>query len=133
MGKGFGRGAKSVAIVTHAQTKGKAKKLPKGLRVSKKKQKRDARREDPEDPNSMLETRVRGKPSETQSSMKRLDVQIASIQFKELVQGRGRLKHLRRQIVDEVRDLRRKHHKKQEKLNTRKIADMSKARGKRSD
>jgi hypothetical protein len=137
MGRGFGRGAKSVGIVTHAQMKGKAKKLPRGLRNSKKKTKRANRRQelDADDPNQMLATKVPqqrrgpaegGKPT---SSMQRLDAQIASIHFKESVQGKGRLKHLRKELVAQVRDLRRKHHKKQEKINTRRQQDLVMAHG----
>jgi hypothetical protein len=126
MGRGFGRGAKSVAIVTHAQMKGKVK-LPKGLRVSKKRTKRAARRGmDHDDPNHMLNTRANdssrggaGAGKKPSSTMQRLDAQIASISFQENVLGRGRLKHLRKQIVGQVRDLRRKHHKRQEKINAR--------------
>ena len=123
MGRGFGRGAKSVAIVTHAQMKGKAKKLPKGLRGGKKKARR-MRHEDDDDPNKMLETRVpsqqhQGGGKKPSSTMQRLDAQIASIHMKESVAGRGRLKNLRKQIIAEVKELRRKHHKRQEKANQR--------------
>lgn len=118
MGRGFGRGAKSVAIVTHAQLKSKAKKLPKGLRVNKKRAKRlRMNQADDEDPNQMLQTKVAEQSSRRASTMQRLDAQIAAIHIPENVAGRGKLKHLRKQIVSQVRDLRRKHHKRQEKLN----------------
>ena len=137
MGRGFGRGAKSVAIVTHAQMKGKAKKLPKGLRGGKKKARRARHEQDPDDPNRMLNTRVRDGPSpaggaggkKPSSTMERLDAQIASIQFKELVNGKGRLKNLRKQIIQEVKGLRRKHHKRQEKANQRDQKRLAEAHG----
>jgi hypothetical protein len=123
MGKGFGRGAKSVAVVTHAQATKGGKKLPRGLRPNKKRQKRMREAQAKEDdPNQMLNTKVAPeKPGQKpNSTLKRLDAQIAAVHFQESIPGRGGgLKNLRKQIVDSVKTLRRKHHKKQEKANMR--------------
>lgn len=121
MGRGFGRGAKSVAVVTHAQVKN-AKKVPRGLKVTRKKRRRMYKQDhDSEDPNSMMDTgdnNKGGKPKGQQKKgniqAKTVEQQIAGIDFKQHV-GRGtKLSVLRKQIVGTVKNIRRRNHQKQE-------------------
>ena len=116
MGKGFGRGAKTVGVVTHAQANKVAKKIPRGLKGTNRKARRAQiqRDQEAEEPDTMLETKAA--KYEVVSSRKKLDLQIAAVQFKDLVAGKGRrLKHLRKEIVKSVKDIRRRHHEKQTK------------------
>lgn len=117
MGRSHGRGAKSVAIVTHAQVK-RAKKTPRGLRATARRQRRAEYRHEAamDDPNSLADTGDRpGQGKKGNKPAKTIVQQIAGIHFKENVpRGKGKLKHLRKQLLNEVSNLRRKHHRKQE-------------------
>lgn len=115
MGRGFGRGAKSVAIVTHAQVK-TAKKAPRGLRITRKKRRRMYRREgEAENPDTMMDTGDNQKPSKKGNNKpKSVEQQIASVDFQTLVPRGKKLKHLRRQLVSTVKNIRRRNHQKQE-------------------
>ena len=132
MGRGFGRGAKAVAIVTHAQVKN-AKKVPRGLKETRKKRRRMYRREaQAEDPNSMMDTgddkRNEGKSnSKKHVAPKSVEQQIAGIHFETLVPRGKKLKVLRKQLINTVKNIRRKDHKKKEaraKADVRKIEKM---------
>jgi hypothetical protein len=125
MGRGFGRGAKSVGIVTHAQVEN-AKKLPKGLRGSRKK--RRSQRRKTEDEQGQLEesmgvqTEQRGTERKKQQrsedeggkmSRKTLAQEIAGIQFQHVVNKRQKgFKSLRKQLVNAVKDVRRRYAQK---------------------
>lgn len=110
MGRGFGRGARSVAVVTNAQVKGAAKKMPKGLR-SGRRQKRDRMRRRHDDQAKLEESlgmaQSQGKDrSEAPSLMQ----EIASIQIPHIVNKRHKgFGGLRRQIIQAVKDVRRRH------------------------
>jgi hypothetical protein len=114
MGKGFGRGQGKVQVVTHAQA-GKTKKLPRGLKRGRKVRREAYRKEEEgEDVNEMLETKA--PKDEVVKPMKKLEMQIAAVNFPAMATGKGRrLKHLRKQIMSSVKDLRKKHHQKQTK------------------
>ena len=138
MGRGFGRGAKAVAVVTHAQVKN-AKKIPRGLKDTRKKRRRMYRREAAaEDPNSMMNTgdemtnnkRNEGKTnSKKHVAPKSVEQQIAGIHFETLVPRGKKLKVLRKQLINTVKNIRRKDHKKKEarsKAEVRKLEKMEK-------
>ncbi|ESL11704.1 hypothetical protein TRSC58_00539 [Trypanosoma rangeli SC58] len=113
MGRGFGRGAR-VEIVTHAQVKTAGKKTPRGLRGSRQKKRR--RFQQKHDEQAKLEESLGMKPTNTPKSEKPLSQQVAGIQFSHVVNKRQKgFKQLRRQIVDSVRDLRRRHAEKKRK------------------
>ncbi|CAJ1014768.1 hypothetical protein, conserved [Leishmania lindenbergi] len=107
MGRGFGRGAKSVAIVTHAQTNHAGKKKPKGLRGTRQRKRQrflSRNSEQAELENSLGLTKA-GKHTQ-----KNLAQEIASIQFAHIVNKREKgLKHLRKQIMGAVKDVRRRY------------------------
>lgn len=107
MGRGFGRGAKSVAIVTHAQAGTAGKKTPKGLRgVRQKKRQRFQKRGD--ETAELEQSLGLAKPSAKEG--KGLAQQIASIQFPHIVNKRQKgFKQLRKQIMGAVKDVRRRH------------------------
>lgn len=110
MGRGFGRGAKSVAIVTHAQAKTAGKKTPKGLRGSRQKKKQ--RFQQRNDEQQQLEQSL-GVTENKPAGPKSLTQKIASIQVPHVINKRQKgLKQLRREIVSAVRDLRRSHSEK---------------------
>ena len=123
MGRGFGRGAKSVAVVTHAQVKN-AKKVPRGLKLTRKKRRRMYKDDhDAEDPNTMMDTgdknkNRKGKPNGQENKgnvqPKSVEQQIAGIDFKQLVSRGKKLSSLRKQIVGAVKNIRRRNHQKQE-------------------
>ncbi|KPA76203.1 hypothetical protein ABB37_07957 [Leptomonas pyrrhocoris] len=120
MGRGFGRGAKSVAIVTHAQTGKAGKKTPKGLRgVRQKKRQKYLKRNDAQ---SELEESLGLKKDERNDkhAPKNLAQEIAAVQFAHVVNRREKgFKHLRKQIIGAVKDVRRRYadkaHKKHNK------------------
>eukprot|EP00744_Colponema_vietnamica_P006789 GILI01009840.1.p1 GENE.GILI01009840.1~~GILI01009840.1.p1 ORF type:complete len:176 (+),score=34.90 GILI01009840.1:95-622(+) len=128
MGRGFGRGAKTVSIVTHAQVKGRHK-IPRGLRGNRKKKRRQF--QNANDEQAQLETSMgvgaqpntkNTKPNETGilNGRRTMAQEIASIQFEHNIRGRKKgFKQLRKQLLDSVKDLRRKHHEKAQKLNAR--------------
>lgn len=124
MGRGFGRGAKSVGIITHAQVK-KGKKMPKGLRGSNKKRRAPQRDEQGDLEESMgvpvttnKGQQQRGAPQRRQKTedeggkapRKTLAQEIAGIQFQHVVNKRTKgFKSLRKQLVNAVKDVRRRH------------------------
>ncbi|RNF14114.1 hypothetical protein TcG_08105 [Trypanosoma cruzi] len=113
MGRGFGRGSR-VAIVTHAQLKTAGKKTPRGLRGSRQKKRR--RFQQKHDEQRKLEESLGMKTTNTSKSEKPLSQQVASIQFPHVVNKRQKgFRQLRRQIVDKVKDLRRRHAEKKKK------------------
>lgn len=118
MGRGFGRGAKSVAIVTHAQRGKAGKKTPKGLRGNRqKKREKFLKRKDPQ---SELEESLGMKKEEKSEkhAPKNLAQEIAAIQFAHIVNRREKgFKHLRKQIIGAVKDVRRRHADKAHKKN----------------
>ncbi|CAD2221677.1 hypothetical protein AGDE_06879 [Angomonas deanei] len=110
MGRGFGRGAKSVAIVTHAQVKSAGKKTPRGLRSvrQKKKQRYQKRENSQEDLEKSL-----GVGAPEKAEKKTLTQQIASINVPHIVGRREKgLKRLRKQVINAVKDVRRRHNEK---------------------
>lgn len=126
MGRGFGRGAKSVAVVTHAQVKGRMK-MPRGLRGNRKKKRKMYARAN--DEQAMLENsmgvgevpsaKTQKKQSQETgvlSGRRTMAQEIASIQFDQNVKGRRKsFKVLRKHLLESVKDLRRKHHQKAQK------------------
>ncbi|KAG5481854.1 hypothetical protein GH5_06799 [Leishmania sp. Ghana 2012 LV757] len=107
MGRGFGRGAKSVAIVTHAQAGNAGKKTPRGLRGTRQRKRQKFLRRDSEQ--VQLEESL-GLVKPEKHAPKNLAQEIASIQFPHVVNKREKgLKHLRKQIVGAVKDVRRRH------------------------
>jgi hypothetical protein len=130
MGKGFGRGAKSVAIVTHAQVKGK-KKLPKGLRGNRKKKRRMFHAAN--DEQTQLEQSLGMNPAAPGKKPATADAepaapftnkgrslaqQIAGIKFQHMVNKRQRgFKSLRKQLLASVKDVRRRHAEKGKRRN----------------
>ena len=130
MGRGFGRGAKTVAVVTHAQVKGKGK-LPRGLRGNRKKKRKMYARAN--DEQAMLETSMGVGENPSQKTQKKqhqetgvlsgrrtMAQEIASIQFQSNVKGRRKgFKLLRKHLLESVKDLRRKHHEKATKMNAK--------------
>jgi len=125
MGRGFGRGAKSVAIVTHAQAKG-ASKLPRGLRGTRqKKRKRFARKTDDQ---SQLEESLgakRSSTSEPKTQPGQLDEltlaqKIAAVQFPTMVNRRVKgFKALRKQLLESVKRVQKKHAQQMAKKRVR--------------
>lgn len=120
MGRGFGRGAKSVAIVTHAQRGKAGKKTPKGLRGARQKKRQKFLKRN--DAQSELEESLGVKKLETKEKHvpKNLAQEIAAIQFAHVVNRREKgFKRLRKQIMAAVKDVRRRHadrmHKKSKK------------------
>ena len=126
MGKGFGRGAKSVAIVTHAQVKHTAK-TPRGLRGGRAKRRRTHTSvgEQVALEESLGVVAGPRRPAANNKSKKEapsLAQQIASIQFPTQVNKRQKgFKQLRRQIMDAVKVVRRQRVQK----NSRKMTKMS--------
>jgi hypothetical protein len=117
MGRGFGRGAKSVAIVTHAQAGKAGKKTPKGLRgVRQKKRQKFLKRNSPQ---SELEESLGFKKEEKEKQApKNLAQEIAAIQFAHVVNRREKgFKHLRKQIIAAVKDVRRRYANRARKKN----------------
>lgn len=124
MGRGFGRGAKSVGIVTHAQVK-KGKKMPKGLRGSKKKRRAPYADEQGDLEESMgvqktapqhrqqqpaPQRRQKTEDEGGKAPRKTLAQEIAGIQFQHVVNKRTKgFKSLRKQLVNAVKDVRRRH------------------------
>ncbi|KAG5481547.1 hypothetical protein LSCM1_05566 [Leishmania martiniquensis] len=107
MGRGFGRGAKSVAIVTHAQAGNAGKKTPKGLRSIRQRKRQKFLRSHSEQ--TQLEESL-GLTKPEKHAPKNLAQEIASIQFAHVVNKREKgLKHLRKQIMGAVKDARRRH------------------------
>lgn len=122
MGRGFGRGAKSVAIVTHSQVGNKGKKVPKGLRGVRQKKRQKYQRSN--DPQAELEQSLgldqRGSPKNAPRTMAQ---EIASIQFPHIVNKRQKgFKQLRKQIVHAVKDVRRRHAEKSKRRAMRERA-----------
>ncbi|CCW63925.1 unnamed protein product [Phytomonas sp. EM1] len=109
MGRGFGRGAKSVAIVTHAQVGNKGKKTPKGLRGVRQKKRQRYQKKDEQ---GLLEQSL-GLEKQRSNEPKNLAQEIASIQFAHVVNKRQKgFKDLRKQIMGAVKVLRRKYARK---------------------
>lgn len=107
MGRGFGRGAKSVAIVTHAQAGNAGKKTPKGLRGTRQRKRQKFLNRNSEQ--AQLEESL-GLTQPEKNTPKNLAQEIAAIQFAHVVNKREKgLKHLRKQILGAVRDVRRRH------------------------
>jgi hypothetical protein len=103
MGRGFGRGAKAVAIVTHAQAK-KQKKLPRGLRGGRKK-----RRSTYADKDAIEEGRA---PKQEKNKPLSIHSQIAAVQFPSNVpRGQG-FKQLRKGLIKQVKNIRRNYNEK---------------------
>jgi hypothetical protein len=117
MGRGFGRGAKSVAIVTHAQVK-HAKKTPRGFRATSRRNRRSQYRAQAanDDPSSLADTGAnRGRKGGKNRAALTLDQQIAGISFQDNVpKGRNKLASLRKDIMQQVKVLKRKHHRQQQ-------------------
>ncbi|KEG08668.1 hypothetical protein DQ04_06681060 [Trypanosoma grayi] len=113
MGRGFGRGSR-VSIVTHAQAKSAGKKTPRGLRGSRQiKRKRFQQKHDEQ---NKLEESLGMKERKSAQGEKPLAQQVASIRFPNVVNKRQRgFKQLRRQIMEGVRDLRRRHAEKKKR------------------
>lgn len=128
MGRGFGRGAKSVAIVTHSQLK-KAKKLPKGIRGNRKSRRRFFKSAN--DEQTQLEESMgmqnkndsekkeggknRSEDEGGQQKRKTLAQEVAGIQFQHVIHGKRQkgFKQLRKQILSSVKDIRRRYAQKQ--------------------
>eukprot|EP00758_Cryptobia_borreli_P002619 Tbor_TRINITY_DN3163_c0_g1::TRINITY_DN3163_c0_g1_i1::g.14788::m.14788 len=137
MGRGFGRGAKSVAIVTHAQVK-KQKKLPKGLRGSRKQRRRTFAATNDDQAQLEKSMGVRSADGRTSTAgavenMKRaskgpqlqrtMAQEIASIQFPTAINKRQKgFKQLRRDILASVKEIRKRHHQKATKRNKNRIS-----------
>ena len=136
MGKGFGRGAKSVAIVTHAQVKHTKKKMPKGLRGGRKKKRRMFHAANNEQ--QQLEQSLGlgdGRPKVAReggdgsvappaglsgNNRKSLAQQIAGIQFQHVLNKRQKgFKSLRKQLLASVKDVRRRHAEKGKRRNAK--------------
>jgi hypothetical protein len=128
MGKGFGRGAKSVAIVTHAQVKAK-KKLPKGLRGSRKKKRRmfhaanDEQAQLEQSLGIAAENKTKSNKTGPESSGgsirgRSLAQEIAGIQFQHVINKRQKgFKGLRKQLMASVKEVRRRHAEKGRRRN----------------
>lgn len=113
MGRGFGRGAKSVAIVTHAQVKA-SKKMPRGLRGSRKKRRRQYQKSDAQEQEDL--ERSLGMTRPEPKSRKTLAQEIASIQVPHMINKRQKgMKALRRKIIAAVKKTRRRHAEKAKK------------------
>lgn len=134
MGRGFGRGAKSVGIVTHAQVK-KGKKMPKGLRGSRKKRRAPFNKAGDEQ-GDLEESMGVQKTTTTQQNRRgggdaaapkkrktedeggrtprrTLAQEIAGVQFQHVVNKRQKgFKALRKQLVNAVKDVRRRYAQK---------------------
>ncbi|KAG5508219.1 hypothetical protein JKF63_05475 [Porcisia hertigi] len=107
MGRGFGRGAKSVAIVTHAQAGKAGKKTPKGLRGTRQRKRQKFLDRNAEQ--TQLEKSL-GLTKPEKNTPKNLAQEIATIQIAHVVNKREKgLKHLRKQIMGAVKDIRRRH------------------------
>lgn len=141
MGRGFGRGAKSVGIVTHAQVKG-AKKMPKGLRGSRKSRRRQFKGEHDDQtqleqsmgvstppPSSSQKKKASGKSSEEGGTKpaRTLAQEIAGIQFQQVIHGKRQkgFKSLRKQLLASVKDVRRRYTEKQRLKNKKEEALMA--------
>lgn len=140
MGRGFGRGAKAVGIVTHSQVKGK-KKLPKGLRSTSSRKKRRANYREQQEHDVDIENggvgkignkpQGKGQPSQASkpdpNARKSLASQIAGIQLPEAVNGRKKgFKGIRKQLMAAVRDVRKRYHQKARKNAQKDIEQKSK-------
>ena len=137
MGRGFGRGAKSVAIVTHAQVKGGQKKMPKGLRGSRKSRRRQYSGGEQGELEQSMGMRSTGEGAGGVAASAAVDgavgkkkggnqpprsmaQEIASVQFAHVVNKRQKgFKQLRKQIMQAVKVVRKKHHEKNAKANKR--------------
>ena len=118
MGRGFGRGAKSVGIVTHSQVKN-AKKTPKGLRSSRRKKReryhqQDAQQQLEESMGITEQQQQKGKKNQKQQEEvrqgKSLAQEIAGVAFEHVLNKRQRgFKQLRRQLLTSVKDVRRRY------------------------
>ena len=127
-----------MAIVTHAQVKGGQKKLPKGLRGSRKARRRQfSGGEQGELEQSMgmrgtgegaggaaASTTVDGsigkKKGNGGGAPRSMAQEIASVHFSHVINKRQRgFKQLRKQLIDAVKVVRRKHHDKNAKANKR--------------
>jgi hypothetical protein len=118
MGKGFGRGAKAVGIVTHAQVRAK-KKMPRGLKVSRKKRRTQYRDQDAADAAvaSGAEAPTKKGPSNSNEGgfdpKKSLASQIAAIKMPDAVNGRKKgFKDIRKKLLAAVKDVRKRYHDK---------------------
>ncbi|KAH9588768.1 hypothetical protein LSM04_005928 [Trypanosoma melophagium] len=113
MGRGFGRGSRAV-IVTHSQGKSGGTKTPRGLRGLRQiKRKRFQEKHDEQ--KKLEESMGMGATKATQKE-KPLAQQVAGIQFAHVVNKRQKgFKQLRRQIIEGVRELRRRHAEKKKR------------------
>lgn len=105
MPRGFGRGAKTVGIVTHAQAKTKGKKTPRGLRGVR--QKKRARFQQNKNEDRLLEKSLGlGSEPPKGSGSKSLTEDIASIYVPHVINKRQKgLKTLRKQILGSVKEI----------------------------
>jgi hypothetical protein len=117
MGRSHGRGAKGVAIVTHAQVK-RAKKTPRGLRATSRRQRRQeyVATQAQDDPASAGDTGVHpGSKKGKNQAPRTLEQQIAGVHFLENVPKGTKLSSLRKQILRQVSTLRKSHNKRKQR------------------
>lgn len=113
MPRGFGRGAKSVGIVTHAQAKTAGKKTPRGLRGTR--QKKRERYQKRKDPNRELEESLNGGEG-INSGPKSFAEEVAGIHIPHVINKRQKgLKALRKQIISSVKEIARARSNKAKK------------------
>lgn len=104
MPRGFGRGAKTVGIVTHAQAKTAGKKTPRGLRGTR--QKKRERYQKRRDPNVELEESLKGREGTKSSGPKTFAEEVAGIYIPHVINKRQKgLKALRKQILSSVKEI----------------------------
>lgn len=115
MPRGFGRGAKSVGIVTHAQAKKAGKKTPRGLRGNR--QKKRARYQKGNDEQVQLEKSL-GLDNESsgRGEKKTLAQQIAGIYIPHIINKRQKgLRSLRKDLLTAVKNINRTRSQKKGK------------------
>lgn len=115
MPRGFGRGAKTVGIVTHSQAKTAGKKTPKGLRGVR--QIKRARFQKGKNENKELEESLGvGVEKKVFTGPKTLAEEIAGIHVPHCINKRQKgLKALRKQILSSVKDIYRARSNKSKK------------------
>ena len=128
MGRGFGRGAKSVAIVTHAEVK-RQKKVPRGLKFGRKKKRRMYKQQGEDggqvnpieevgpgavNPKSLKDKRAA--IAEAKKSRKNTAEQVAGLRIASSVAGRRKgLASLRKELLKSTKELNRQNHIKRMK------------------
>ncbi|EPY33626.1 hypothetical protein STCU_02124 [Strigomonas culicis] len=131
MGRGFGRGAKSVAIVTHAQVKSAGKKTPRGLRSVRQKKKQRYQKKHDQDGQEELEKSL-GLSKQEKNMPMTMAQQIAAIQVPHIINKRQKgLKQLRKQIIAAVKNVRRSSTEKGKRKAQKQIEKMQKLQAKK--